>query len=216
MVSSYSELLARRYRGKLDARADKYIGYAVDAAHRMHAMIEHLLDFSRLQTGAREFAPVDCREAYALAVSNLRAAVAASGVCLTCDILPTVVADSAQLARVLQNLISNALKFRGGDAPQIHVGAKRAHGEWQFSVRDNGIGMESRHCERIFAIFQRLHRRDQYPGSGIGLAICKNIIERHGGRIWAEASPGRGTTVHFTLPDRAAAASAALEVKYAA
>jgi len=201
-VSSFSQLLSKRYQGKLDADADDFITFIVEGAKRMQTLINDLLAFSRIGTRGNPFAPVDCAELLGLVQDNLEAAIAESGAVITHEALPTLLADPTQLAQVFQNLFSNAIKFRRPDEPpRIHVAAARQDKAWRLSVRDNGIGIEPQYFERIFVIFQRLHEREQYPGTGIGLAICKKIVERHGGRMWVESELGRGSIFHFTLPD---------------
>ncbi len=199
MVSSYTQLLSRRYKGKLDADADEFIEYAVDGANRMQVLINDLLKYSRVGTRGKEFAPTSCSEVFEAARANLRVAIEESGAEVTADPLPTVRGDAVQLAQLFQNLIGNAIKFRREEPPRVRVGVERQNGMWLFCVRDNGIGMEPRYAEKIFVIFQRLHGKSAYPGTGIGLAICKKIVERHGGRIWVESEPGAGTTFFFTL-----------------
>ena len=200
MVASYTQLLARRYKGKLDSDADKFIGYAVDGAIRMQRLINDLLTYSRVTAQDKVFERVDCNGLLEEALSNLRVAVEESRAVVTHDPLPTVMADGGQLGQLFQNLIGNAIKFRGKEPPQVYVSAERRTGEWLFSVRDNGIGVDPQYAERIFVIFQRLHNREEYPGTGIGLALCKKIVERHGGRIWVASQTGQGATFHFTLP----------------
>ena len=200
MVSSYTQLLARRYRGKLDSDADEFIGYAVDGANRMQTLINDLLAYSRVTAQGKVFERVDCNGLLEEVLSNLRVADEQNRAIVTHDPLPTVMADRGQLGQLFQNLIGNAIKFRGEEPPQIHVSAEQRTGEWLFSVRDNGIGVGLQYAERIFVIFQRLHNREEYPGTGIGLAICKKIVERHGGRIWVVSHTGQGATFHFTLP----------------
>jgi PAS domain S-box-containing protein len=199
MVVLYTQLLAKRYRGKLDAEADEFIGYAVDGAKRMVQLTNDLLAYSRVSSRGQEFEPTDCEAVLKLALTNLQAAVQESGVVVTHDPLPTVTADRVQLGQLFQNLISNAIKFHGEVSPCIHVSAKPKGKEWVFSVEDNGIGIEPQYTERIFAIFQRLHSPKDYSGTGIGLAICKKIVECHGGRVWVESQPGQGATFYFTL-----------------
>ncbi|MGJ5631013.1 GAF domain-containing protein [Nostoc sp. CALU 1950] len=244
MVTSYLQLLERRYKNQLDANADQFINYAVDGARRMQTLINDLLNYSRVSTRGQPFMPVDCSVVLEQAIANLQIAIADSRAIVTYDTLPQVMADPTQLTQVFQNLIANAIKFCQNQQPQIHIGVvkgaeeageqgrQREQGgrgageqgrqgeqgeeeepmpnaqcpmptqnEYLFSVRDNGIGLESQYAERIFIIFQRLHGRDKYPGTGIGLAICKKIIERHGGRIWVESKPGQGSTFYFTIPD---------------
>jgi PAS domain S-box-containing protein len=200
MVASYVQLLQRRYRGKLDADADEFIHFAVDGASRMQRLIQDLLAYSRVDTRAQPTQLVESARAFDQAVANLQAAIGEHGAEVTRDPLPIVRGDSTQLAQLLQNLIGNAIKFKGDRTPCVHVSAKTEQGQWVFTVRDNGIGIEPQYFERIFAIFQRLHGREEYPGTGIGLAICKRIVERHGGRIWVESQPGAGTAFHFTMP----------------
>ena len=199
MVSSFVELLAKDYGGQLGSDADRYIHFAVEGASRMQALINDLLQYSRVGTRGKQLRPTPCDAVVETAVANLQAAIAEAGATVTHDPLPTVLADETQLMQLFQNLIGNAIKFRGGRPPRVHVGAEPRDGEWAFSVRDNGIGIDPQFAERIFLIFQRLHEREKYPGTGIGLAICKKIVERHGGRIWLDSAPGRGSTFHFTL-----------------
>lgn len=200
MVSSYTQLLAKRYKGKLDADADDFIGFAVDGASRMQKLIQDLLSYSRASTRSIEPERVPTEAALTAATDNLRIAVKESGAVITHDPLPTLTVDERQLTQLFQNLLSNAMKFRGHESPRVHVSAKRLDAEWVFSVQDNGIGIDRQYADRIFVIFQRLHNREQYPGTGIGLAICRRIVERHGGRMWMESEPGKGATFFFTLP----------------
>jgi PAS domain S-box-containing protein len=201
-VVSYVQLLEKRYRGQLDARADKYIAYAVDGARRMQTLINDLLAFSRVDRQGQSPAPIETETMLGLALANLRLAIEESEASVTHGPLPVVVADRTQLLQLFQNLVGNALKFRGEDAPRIHVRAERGEGEWRFAVEDNGIGIAPDYQERIFLLFQRLHGRTEYPGTGIGLAICKKIVERHGGRIWVESTGSSGSTFYFTIPDQ--------------
>ncbi len=200
MVTGYCDLLQRRYKGKLDADADDFITFAAEGAQRMQELVRGLLAYSRVGPHGQTFQPVDAAEAFARAVANLDVAIKESGATIRHGRLPTVMADATQLEHVFQNLVGNAVKFRGETAPSIDVKATRKGHVWLFSVKDNGIGIDSRYAEKVFAIFQRLHGRGKYPGTGLGLAICKKIIERHGGRIWFESEPGQGTTFYFTLP----------------
>jgi PAS domain S-box-containing protein len=200
MVSSYTQLLARRYRGKLDDDADEFIAYAVDGATRMQTLINDLLAYSRVGTRGSEHAPTDVQRVFEVACANLRMAIEESGAEVASGELPTVIGDEIQLGQLFQNLIGNALKFRGERPIKVSVEAESRDGEWLFSVRDNGIGIEPQYAERIFLIFQRLHGKAEYAGTGIGLAVCKKIVERHGGRIWAESQPGEGSAFYFTLP----------------
>ncbi|HWV59003.1 MAG TPA: ATP-binding protein, partial [Longimicrobiales bacterium] len=200
MVASYTTLLGRRYRGKLDADADEFIHYAVDGVTRMQALINDLLAYSRVGRKPREFTDVDMDEVLMSALQDLETAAREAGATVTADPLPVVRGDRNQLGQVMRNLLSNAFKFRGSEPPVVHVGAERDGTEYVFSVRDNGIGIAPEFAERIFAVFQRLHSRDEYPGTGIGLSICRKIVEQHGGRIWVESTGGPGSTFHFTLP----------------
>jgi PAS domain S-box-containing protein len=200
MVSSYTQLLAQRYEGQLDDKAKKYIHYAVDGAIRMQTLINDLLAYSRVGTRGQPLAPTDSHAALGEAMRNLATLVEETRAIITNDDLPTVRADASQFNLVFQNLLSNAIKFRGQDLPRIHVSALDRDGEWVFAVRDNGIGIEPQHAERVFVLFQRLHTQAEHPGTGIGLAVCKRIVERHGGRIWFESEPGKGSTFFFTVP----------------
>jgi signal transduction histidine kinase len=208
MIKSYLELFARRYAGRLDADADQFIAYAVDGATRMQHLISDLLAYSRVGTAAAPMAPVDCDTVLAQALNDLKVAMDESGAVVTHDPLPAVVGDGGQLRQVFENLIGNAIKFRNAAPPRVHISAARTGDEWTLRVRDNGIGIAPEHAGRIFAIFQRLHTRDEYPGTGIGLTICKKIVERHGGRIWVDSAEGRGATFAFTLPARGGPGSA--------
>lgn len=200
-IGSFTELLARKYQGQLDEKADAYIGYIVDGAQRLQTLINDLLAFSRVTTKGKEFEPVDCNALLARVQLDLELAVKESSARLSVGDLPTVMADAVQLGQVFQNLIGNAIKYcASGEAPEIDVAAVAREGEWLFSVRDSGIGIEPQHFERVFQLFQRLHTREEYSGTGIGLALCKKIIERHGGKIWLESAAGRGSTFFFTLP----------------
>lgn len=200
MVASYVQLLEKRYKDKLDDNAHDFIGYAVDGASRMQKMINDLLTYSRIGTRGKPFASIDCEAVLNQVISNLKIAIKESKAVVTHDKLPEVVADETQLVQLFQNLINNSLKFRDKKRPRIHISAERNSREWIFSVRDNGIGIDTQYAERIFQIFQRLHGRKEYPGTGIGLAVCKRIVERHRGRIWVDSKPGKGATFCFTLP----------------
>jgi PAS domain S-box-containing protein len=201
-VASCVQLLQRRYGGQIDARADEFIAHAVAGIKRMETLIDDLLAYSRVGSQAQPLAPTNCEEVLADAVANLAVAISESGALVTHDLLPVVEADHTQLAQVFQNLIGNAIKFRGARSPVIHVSAESRAGEWVFSVTDNGIGIESQYFERIFQVFQRLHTRKEYQGTGIGLAISKKIVERHGGRIWIESQLGQGSGFCFSIPAR--------------
>ncbi|MEX2218797.1 MAG: ATP-binding protein [Phycisphaerales bacterium] len=199
-ISSYLQLLQRRYKGSLDAKADEFIAFAVDGAARMKQLINDLLGYSRAGTRPISIVPTSAELILAQALQELRIAVAESGARVTHGPLPTVPADPGQLRQVFLNLIGNAIKFRGHAAPEVHISARQRPEGWEFSVRDNGIGIEPQYAERIFEIFQRLHTRERYAGTGIGLSICKRILDRHGGRIWVEAAPGAGSTFRFLIP----------------
>ena len=202
MVSSYTQLLERRYSDKLDDDAREFIGYAVDGANRMQRLINDLLDFSRLSTRGRPLVPTDIAEVLRVVRANLSLAMEEAGALVTNDELPWVVADAGQMGQLFQNLIGNAIKFRNGARPHVHVGAVESDTHWQFSVHDDGIGIEPEYFDRIFVIFQRLHTKDEYSGTGIGLALCRRIVERHGGTIWVESKPHEGSTFYFTIPKR--------------
>ncbi len=202
MVASYVQVLARQYRGKLDADADEFIGYAVDGAKRMQQLINDLLAYSRVGTHAAEFAPTDCERILGYVLNDLQMAIRDAGAVVTHDPLPVVTGDEVQLTQLLQNLVSNAIKFHGPEPPRVHLSVQETAQEWVFTVRDNGVGIAPEQFERIFLIFQRLHPRGKYPGTGIGLAICKRIVERHGGRIWVASEPAKGSAFTFALPKR--------------
>lgn len=200
MVASYSQLLERRYRDKLDSDAEEFIEFIVDGANRMQALINDLLAFSRVGTRGKPFEPTDIADVVARAISNVQVALEEAGAQVEVGPMPAVEGDSSQLVQLFQNLISNAIKFRGEDAPRVTIAAEPAGEAVTFSLTDNGIGIDPQYADRIFLLFQRLHTKREYAGTGIGLAICKKIVERHGGRIWVEGRPGEGTTFHFTLP----------------
>jgi len=200
MVASYTQLLAERYKGQLDEKAMKYIAYAVEGAVRMQQLINGLLTYSRMGARGRPVETVDSHALLGEAIRNLGAAIDESHAIITAEELPAVSADPTQLVHLFQNLLSNAVKFRSEEYPRVHVSAHDAGKEWIFSVKDNGIGIDRQYSDRIFLIFQRLHTRTEYPGTGIGLALCKRIVERHGGRIWFESEPGKGSSFFFSLP----------------
>ena len=202
MVSSYTQLLARRYSDKLDGDAREFMAYIVDGAARMKQLIEDLLAYSRVGTRGRELRALAVEVPLRRAIMNLKSAIDESGASVSFDALPTLEADEMQLTQLFQNLIGNALKFRSASVPRIHVSCVEKGNEWEFAVADNGIGIEPEYFERIFMVFQRLHNKGEYPGTGIGLAICKKVVERHGGRIWVASRPGEGTTFFFTLPKK--------------
>jgi PAS domain S-box-containing protein len=200
MVSSYLQLIEQRYKDKLDAAGIEFISFAVDGANRMQNMINDLLAFSRVGTRGKLFEPTDCEVVLNQALSNLQIAIAESQAVITHDSLPIVTADNSQLIQLFQNLIANALKFHAQAVPLIHISAQTKGSEWLFSVRDNGIGIDPQYFGRLFIIFQRLHSKSEYPGTGIGLALCKRVVERHGGKIWVESMPGQGSIFYFTIP----------------
>ncbi len=201
-VVSYTNLLAQRYQGKLDSSADKFIGYITDAATRMQALIDALLTLSRIGRAEVPLEPTDLETVLHQVLADIDTVLADSGAVVTFDPLPTVTANASHMNQLLQNLIGNAIKFHSTDPPRIHVSAYQKDHRWVFSLRDNGIGIDPQYAERIFLVFQRLHTRAEYPGTGIGLAICKKIVERHGGHIGVESYPGKGATFYFTLPAR--------------
>ncbi len=199
-VAGFVKLLEKRYKGRLDKNADEFIAYTLDGVKRMQSLIKDLLAYSQVDTKERIFTPTNCSVALDQAIYNLHSTIEESGVEVTYDLLPTVMADASQMSRLFQNLIGNAIKFHDEKPLRVHISAERKGDEWVFSVRDNGIGIDPKQTERIFVIFQRLHTREEYPGTGIGLAICKRIVERHGGRIWVESELGEGSIFYFTIP----------------
>jgi PAS domain S-box-containing protein len=199
MVSSYTQLLAKRYSNKLDADADEFIAYAVDGAKRMQTLLHDLLDYSRVGTRGKPFSLVNCEHIVEQAMANLKIAIEECGASVSYDVLPTIMGDEGQLVRLFQNLIGNAIKFRGEEAPQVHISAQRRNNTVTFSVKDNGIGIDPEHSQSIFDIFRRLHTSEEYPGTGMGLAICKKIVERHGGHISVQSQPGQGSTFYFSV-----------------
>ena len=202
MVASYTQLLSRKYKGKLDADADAFISFAVDGANRMQRLIQDLLSYSRVGTKGQEMLEISCEGALDSALVNLRGAVEASGALVTHDTLPTVLADETQLVQLFQNLVGNAIKYQNSGIPRIHISAAKNGGKkWVISVKDNGLGIDPQYFEKIFGMFQRLHKREEFAGTGIGLAICKKIVERHGGSISVESQPGQGSTFRFALAE---------------
>jgi light-regulated signal transduction histidine kinase (bacteriophytochrome) len=199
--------LAKRYQGRMDSDADEFIAYAVDGCNRMQQMIRDLLAYSSAGTGGIELREISSELALDAALVNLQGAIEESGAVVTHDSLPAVTTDDTQLSQVFQNLIGNAIKYRGAEVPRIHVSSATDSGtERIFSVRDNGIGIDRQYFDKIFVLFQRLHRREEFAGTGIGLAICKKILERLGGRIWVESQLEKGSTFHFALPQQGVAA----------
>ena len=202
MVASYTQLLSRRYKGKLDTDADEFIAFAVDGANRMQRLIQDLLAYSRVGTKGKDLHETSSEDALEQAIINLRGAIQERGALVTHDPLPAVLADEMQLVQLFQNLVGNAIKYQGSGVPRVHISAARNGKEmWSFAVKDNGLGIDARYFERIFGMFQRLHKRDEFAGTGIGLAICKKIVERHGGSISVESQPGQGSTFRFALAD---------------
>jgi light-regulated signal transduction histidine kinase (bacteriophytochrome) len=200
MVASFTQLLSRRYAGRLDSDADEFIGFAVDGASRMQRLIDDLLAYSRVGTKAAELIDTSSEDALQQALANLRTLIEVTGAVVTHDSLPAVCADETQLVQLFQNLVGNAIKYRGTEVPKVHISAAMDGEErLSFAVTDNGIGIDPQYFERIFGMFQRLHGREKYSGTGIGLAICKKIVERHGGTISVDSQPGRGSTFRFTL-----------------
>lgn len=202
MVAMYTQLLAERYQGQLDESADKYIHYAVDGALRMQALVQDLLAFSRVGRAGTDLRKIETHEAVENALKNLQGAIQESDAKISRGDLPVIVADRTQIVQLFQNLIGNAIKFRGAHPPQIEITAEREESSWRFSVQDNGIGIAAEHVDEVFGIFKRLHTRAEYPGNGIGLAICKKIVEQHGGTIWVESQPKKGSAFRFTIPVR--------------
>lgn len=200
MVASYTALLARKYKGRLDAEADENIAFAVDGASRMQRLIQDLLAYSHVGSGARALSEIFSENALQQALLNLRIAIEDNGALVTHDPLPTVLADEVQLIQLFQNLVGNAIKYQRPGVPKIHITATRnGRTKWMFAVKDNGLGIEPQYFDRIFRMFQRLHKREDFAGTGIGLAICKKIVEQHGGTISVESQPGHGSTFRFAL-----------------
>lgn len=202
-VAGFIKLLEKRYSDKLDEKGNEFMSYITDGIKRMEMLIKDLLEYSRLETKGKTLNRTNCSEILEQAIHNLRSAIEENGVQVTHDVLPMVMADSSQMSRLFQNLIGNAIKFRSHEPPKIHISAEQKGEEWIFCVKDNGIGIDPKNFERIFNIFQRLHTREEYDGTGIGLSICKKIVERHSGGIWVESEPGKGSTFYFSIPDRA-------------
>jgi light-regulated signal transduction histidine kinase (bacteriophytochrome) len=202
MVSSYTQLLAKRYQGRLDSDADEFITFAVDGCNRMQGLIQDLLSYSRAGTNGKKLREVSSGNALQKALANLHITIEQSGGVVSHDALPAITTDETQLTLIFQNLVGNAIKYRRAEDPRVHVSAARNDGnEWTFSVGDNGLGIDPQYFERIFILFQRLHGRDEFEGTGIGLSICKKIVERQGGKIWVESQPEKGSTFYFALPE---------------
>ena len=202
MVASFTQLLAKRYEGRLDADADEFITYAVDGCNRMQELIRGLLAYSRSGSDSPTLQEISSEHALNEALAGLRSTIDESGAIVTHDPLPAITVDGTQLIQVFQNLVGNAIKYRRGAVPKVHVSARKDAREWTFSVRDNGLGIAPQYFEKIFVLFQRLHGRNEFNGTGIGLAICKKIVEQSGGRIWVESQPDEGSSFHFSLPER--------------
>jgi light-regulated signal transduction histidine kinase (bacteriophytochrome) len=203
MVASYTQLLAQRYKGRLDSDADEFIAYAVDGSNRMQGLIKDLLAYSRAGTNGKALHEISSENALKDALTNLRATIEESSAVITHDLLPAIPMDETQLVQLFQNLVGNAIKYRTAEVPRVHVSAtKSGRSEWIFCVQDNGMGIDPQYFERIFIIFQRLHGREEFKGTGIGLAICKKIVDRAGGRIWVESQLEKGSSFCFALPGR--------------
>jgi light-regulated signal transduction histidine kinase (bacteriophytochrome) len=201
MVASYTQLLAKRYKGRLDSDADEFVAYAVDGCNRMQGLIQDLLAYSHSGSDGKALREISGEAALKEALTNLRATIEESGAVVTHDALPSLMSDNTQVTLIFQNLIGNAIKYRGAELPRVHVSAAKNRGNgWTFSVRDNGLGIEEQYFERIFILFQRLHGRNEFKGTGIGLAICKKTVEKLGGKIWVESQPEKGSTFFFSLP----------------
>ncbi len=201
MIASFNQLLAEEYKDKLDAEANSYINFAVDGAKRMQNLISDLLEYSRVGRLDQGIKPIDCNEIFNHAITNLRGAIQESSATVVKeDPLPTINGNELRITQLFQNLIGNAIKYRGEVPPKIHIKAETQGDNWLFSIKDNGIGIDPKHAERIFQIFQRLHARDKYSGTGIGLALCKKIVENHQGKIWVESEEGKGATFYFSIP----------------
>jgi PAS domain S-box-containing protein len=200
MVASYTQLLEKRYKDKLDTDAKEFIQFAVDGALRMQKLINDLLSYSLVSTRQKPVKPTDCNSVLGQVIANLSVTIEQNNDIITNDDLPTVMADESQMQELFKNLVGNAIKFRSEHAPRVHVSAKQDRNKWIFSVQDNGLGIDLQYKDKIFLIFQRLHSKEEYPGTGIGLAICKRIVERHGGKIWVDSDVGKGSTFYFTLP----------------
>ncbi|MGE5438733.1 MAG: sensor histidine kinase [Bacteroidota bacterium] len=202
MVYSFTQLLVRDFRERLDVKGSQYIDFIFEGASRMRMLINDLLEYARLTNNDRPFSAIDCQEALEGAIKNLQVSIEESGAVITHDTLPVITGDGVQIMQLFQNLLSNSIKFRGENIPEIHICADNRKDDWLFNVKDNGIGMDPSFSDKIFVIFQRLHGREKYPGTGIGLSICKKIVERHQGRIWVESKPNEGATFYFSIPKK--------------
>jgi light-regulated signal transduction histidine kinase (bacteriophytochrome) len=202
VAGGYINRLRRHYKDKAEPDADRFIGYALDAITRMEALINAILAYARVGTKARDLKLADCNDIVECATTNLQVEIEKSSAIVTHDQLPTLLADQIQIIQLFQNLIGNSIKFRREEPPCVHISAEHKEKEWVISICDNGIGIDPKHSTSIFDIFQRLHENSKYPGNGIGLATCKKIVENHGGRIWVESNPGKGSTFKFAIPIR--------------
>jgi light-regulated signal transduction histidine kinase (bacteriophytochrome) len=211
MVTTYVQMLDRRYGNTLDGDAKEYIKFAVEGSKRMYALVEDLLTYSRVETSVVPFEPVSMDQVMITALKDMGETIEKSGATVTATDLPEVHADLQQMVQLMENLIGNAIKFRREDSPQVRISARLEGHEWIFSVKDNGIGIGKEYQDKVFQMFQRLHTKEAYPGTGIGLAICKKVVERHGGRIWYESEQGVGTTFFFSLPEKAEERNAVME-----
>jgi light-regulated signal transduction histidine kinase (bacteriophytochrome) len=200
MITSFLQLLERRYDDKLDDEAHEFIGFAVDGAKRLNNMINDLLEYSQVTRKDKEFVRINCEQILAETSMNLKVPIEESNAIISHDPLPVIVGDKEMLIELFQNLISNSIKYHGDDPPEIHISVKEENNTYRFSFKDNGIGMSSDHLDRIFTIFQRLHGKDEYEGTGIGLSIAQKIVHEHGGQIWVESEIGNGSTFYFTIP----------------
>ena len=202
MITSFLQLLERRYNDQLDQDANEFIGFAVDGAQRLNDMINDLLEYSRITRKKREFKQVNCEQILEETLSNLKVQINESNAIITNDPLPTIHGDEVLIFQLFQNIISNAIKYRSQKIPQIHISSNKEPNQYRFSIKDNGIGIESQHLGRIFTIFQRLHTQEEYEGTGLGLAIAQKIVNEHSGNIWAESEVGKGSEFYFTIPDK--------------
>ena len=200
VIKGFLNLFEKRYKDKLDEKGREFIGFTIDGAKRMQNLIRDLLEYSRVGHKGKEFKPTECSVILERVLFNLKMAIEERGAQVTYDNLPTIMADATQFTSLFQNLIGNAIKFQGAEAPRVHISAERKGDEWLFSVSDNGIGIDPKFIDKIFVVFHRLHTRNEYPGTGIGLALCKKIVEHHGGHIWVESELLKGSTFYFTLP----------------
>jgi len=200
LIAGYVQLLAQHSNGKLGAEGDDLVASALEGVAQMQERIDGLIEYTRVTTGGAGFQPTSCEQELAAAIAGLQKSIDETAAVITHDGLPAILADAAQIRKLFHNLISNALTFRSLDVPAVHIRSEEGKSEWEFAVRDNGVGLDPQYGNRIFLLFQRLHTRAERPGAGVGLAVAKKIVERHGGRIWVESEPGKGATFHFTIP----------------